>query len=187
MTNIIGNVDFSHSNSIKLRIALCIKYFLLFMAFRLVLFFCISGFTVVFSQNSINSSGGNISSSSGNVSYSVGQLFYKSTSHSEGSVSEGVQQAYTISEISSVEILRNNWQISLYPNPTDNFIYLKHDLLSLDNLKWQLFDIQGRLLTETSITINTQTIDLSDFSKAVYFLKVTDNNQEFKTFKIVKN
>lgn len=187
MTKIIGNGDFRHRNSIKPGIDLHVKYFLLFMAFRLVLFFCVSGFTVVFSQNSIHSSGGNISSFSGNVSYSVGQLFYKSISHSEGYVSEGVQQTYTISEISSVENLRNNWQISLYPNPTDNFIFLKYDLSNSDNLKWQLFDIHGRLLTEKAITINPQTIDFSNFSKAVYFLKVTDDNQEFKTFKIIKN
>lgn len=157
------------------------------MIFRLIIVFYFSGFSVVFSQNSINSSGGNINSSSGNVSYSVGQLFIKSVGNSDGSVSEGVQQAYTISEISSVENLRNKWKISLYPNPADNYIYLKQDLSNIDNLKWQLFDMQGRLLIEKMTKNNPQIIDIGNLSKQVYFLKVTNGKQELKTFKIIKN
>lgn len=66
-------------------------------------------------------------------------------------------------------------QFNFYPNPTDNFITIKCDNETGENL---IFDSQGILIKRTKENI----IDLSDFSRGTYFLK---NNLGCK--KIIKN
>lgn len=61
------------------------------------------GLSDMFTQESINTSGGNGSSSSGSVSYSIGQMFYRSYAAGTISIAEGVQQPYEISTVSSIE------------------------------------------------------------------------------------
>ena len=56
--------------------------------------FCLSTATA---QESINATGGDASGSAGSASYSVGQVAYQTLAGTNGSIAEGVQQAYKIS------------------------------------------------------------------------------------------
>lgn len=72
--------------------------------------------------------------------------------------------------------------ISVYPNPTSGLINIE----AKSNIKSvQLFDIQGRLL-QTKLQNDTATsIDISDKSQGVYFVKITSENG-IKVEKIIK-
>jgi len=69
--------------------------------------------------------------------------------------------------------------INIYPNPTSNFINVESNL---DDLRYEIFDIKGKLIMKTS----NETINLSGLSNAIYFLKITDPNQQAVTKKIIK-
>jgi len=56
------------------------------------------GLTGLQAQESVNAAGGNASGSGGTVSYTVGQVVYTTKTGTNGSVAEGVQQAYEISD-----------------------------------------------------------------------------------------
>lgn len=137
-------------------------------------------------QQVVNTLGGNASGSSGSVSYSIGQLVFNSISGSSGTVTQGVQQPY---EVSSLGLEDNNnftQNIIIYPNPTTAFLNLKLNN-DTNELSYQIFDITGKLLkNETAITQENK-IDISSFLPAIYLLKVFQNDNEFKTFKIIKN
>ena len=60
-------------------------------------------------QESVNSTGGNATGSGGTVSYTIGQVGYTTNTGSNGSVAQGVQQAY---EILTVGINENEPKIS---------------------------------------------------------------------------
>ena len=73
--------------------------------------------------------------------------------------------------------------ISVYPNPTNSIVTIKCNN-SMQSV--QLYDVQGRLLQTQIINNQTTTVDLSQQSSGIYFVKVTSENGE-KVEKIVKN
>lgn len=143
------------------------------------------GLTVL-AQQATTAAGGDASGSGGTVVYSIGQIVYTASTSSYGSVAQGVQHPYEI-----LVLGLDNQQISIkiqaYPNPTSDFLSLNIGIITISTLKFQLYDISGRLIKHKKITSTTETIRMENLPRATYFLKVTNNNQELKTFKIIKN
>jgi hypothetical protein len=138
-------------------------------------------------QESANSSGGNASGSGGTVAYSIGQVFYTSNAGSSGTVDPGVQHAY---EIYSVGINETNLNISLtaFPNPTTEYLTLQISDFINEKLFYQLYDLQGKLLTCGQVTAKQTQINTSSLPSATYFINVVNQeNIKVQSFKIIKN
>lgn len=143
--------------------------------------------TEIRAQESINATGNNASGNGGSVSYSVGQLAYQTHTGINGSVSEGVQQAYEISAITGIEEAEGiNLSVTAYPNPTTYYLTLEVKAFELSNLHFQLYDISGKLLQSEKIISNQTNIVMSNLLPASYFVKVRQGNKEVKSFKIIK-
>jgi hypothetical protein len=69
-------------------------------------------------------------------------------------------------------------RISVYPNPTANRIYIRGENI----LQAELFDLRGRKVKAT----NQNQIDLSNMGSGSFILKVTTDNNNTKSFKIIK-
>ena len=145
------------------------------------------GLTGLQAQESVNATGGNASGSGGSASYSVGQVVYSTNTGTTGSVAQGVQQPYEISVVTGIEQTAINLVVTAYPNPTTDYLTLSISEFDLSNLSYQLYDMQGKLLQSEKITGNQTSIAMSNLVPATYFVKVTQNNREVKTFKIIKN
>lgn len=138
-------------------------------------------------QESINASGGNVSGSGGSVNYSVGQVVYTTNTGTNGSVAQGVQQAFEISVVSEIKEAKDiNLLVSAYPNPTTDYLTLSISEFDISNLSYQLYDMQGKLLQNEKITGNQTNIDMRNLVSATYILQVVQSNKEVKTFKINK-
>lgn len=137
-------------------------------------------------QESVLSSGGNSSGSSGNVSYSVGQIFYKTINGTTAYLSQGVEQPFEIQTVLGQDNFNVNLELSVYPNPTTDVIYLKIMESNFESIQYQLFDINGRLIENNKVFENSTIIQMGKYPEAIYLLKVLDNNKEVKTFKIIK-
>ncbi|MBN1821953.1 MAG: T9SS type A sorting domain-containing protein [Prolixibacteraceae bacterium] len=139
-------------------------------------------------QNGIITSGGKLTGDGGSMSFSAGQVAFTTQSGVNGSVAAGVQQAYEISVLTEAtdtkDILLN---CSVYPNPTTNFLYLQINTLKYNNLVYQLYDANGRLLKTREVEGEKTTIPMSGYVSAAYFLKVVVNRINVKTFKIIKH
>ena len=139
-------------------------------------------------QESTNGTGGNATGSGGSVSYSVGQFFYHTYSGTNGSVAEGVQQPFEISVITAIEGTHGiNVSVLAFPVPAQGFLTLSIKNFDISNASFQLFDLSGKLLRDEKITGNETRIDLSALVPSIYILKVIQNRQEIKTFRIIKN
>ena len=138
-------------------------------------------------QQAITTTGGNAFSSEGSISYSVGQIVYKANSGSSGSVAQGVQQPYEISILQGIEDNSINLKLTAYPNPTSNFLTLNASNAKLSTLNFELYDISGKLIESRKIISTSETIAMENLPNATYFLKVNNNNNEIKIFKIIKN
>ena len=138
-------------------------------------------------QETTTTSGGNSTGVGGTVSYTIGQVIYTTNIGSNGSVAQGVQQPYEISIVSGIEEGEGiNLNCSAYPNPTTDFLTLKVENYKGENLSYQLYDINGRLLENKKNEGNETRIVMNNLLPSIYFLKVIDNNKEVKTFKIIK-
>lgn len=150
----------------------------------------LAGLTGVYAQETLSAAGGNASGSGGSASYSIGQAFYSTSSGTNGSVAQGVQQPFEISVLSGIdEGTSINLVCTAYPNPTTDFLILKIDastVPSTESLSYQLYDQIGKLLVSKRIEGNETSIDMKILVPAIYFLKVTGSNKTIKTFKIIK-
>ncbi len=75
-------------------------------------------------------------------------------------------------------IQENNFAISIYPNPTQNFVYIN----TTNDLSYEVFSTVGQLMLKGELVGNNKTIDVSNFSEGIYYLRI-DN----ETIKILKN
>jgi uncharacterized surface anchored protein len=57
---------------------------------------------------------------------------------------------------------------------------------TLSDLSYALYDLQGRAVTKGLTTQSNTQIDMQSLATGTYVLKVNQNNQELKTFKIIK-
>src|SRR5574344_1646385 len=139
-------------------------------------------------QENINATGGNALGSGGSVSYSVGQVAYTTNTGTNGIVTQGVQQPFEIMVISSVEEAKGiNLTVSVYPNPTTDYLTLSVADYDISKLSYQLFDMNGRILETKRIESNETKIEMISYLPAIYFVKVIAENKEIKTFKVIKN
>ena len=140
-----------------------------------------------YGQQALIPAGGNATGSSGNSSFTVGQIAYTTNSNANYSVAEGVQQPFEISILSVDEYIQSNIQLTVYPNPTLDYLTLNIDTLETEGLEYSLIDINGKLLSEEKITNQLTTINFTSMPSSTYFIKVAVKDKNVKTFKIIKN
>ncbi|MEX2410747.1 MAG: T9SS type A sorting domain-containing protein [Candidatus Paceibacterota bacterium] len=147
----------------------------------------LSASSLLLGQQAVVAAGAEATGSGGTASYSVGQVVCQTHTGTSGSVAEGVQQPYEISVLSSTkDVTGVSLTCSVYPNPTADYLTLKVENYAFDNLRYQMFDMQGKLL-ESKIIISDQTnIPMNAFTPATYILKVIHSNNEITTFSIIK-
>lgn len=151
-------------------------------------FLFVMGLTTVHAQEAIITSGGNASGSGGSVSYTVGQMVYSTHMGTNANVSEGIQQPFEISVISGIERAEGiSLTCKLYPNPVTDYIMLKIENYNMENLSYQIFNINGKLLDNKKITDRITHVSMQQFKPAAYILKLIDKDKEIKSFKIIKN
>jgi hypothetical protein len=138
-------------------------------------------------QESANASGGDATGSGGTAAYSIGQVVYTTNTGSSGSVAQGVQQAY---EIITVGIKETALNISLtaFPNPTTEYLTLHISDYNNEKLFYQLYDIQGKLISDGQVTALQTQINTASLPSATYFINVVNQeNKKVQTFQIIKN
>jgi hypothetical protein len=139
------------------------------------------------SQETIPASGGEATGSGGAASYTIGQVFYSTNTSTTGGVSQGVQQAFEFQTLSNPGLTSVNLTAFTYPNPTKDFIILKIMDKGINNLRYTLFDVNGKSIASGSIAESSTQIQMKQLSIGAYVLKVSQQNQSLKTFKIIKN
>lgn len=155
--------------------------------FLLLFIFCISFITSSYAQESIVVSGGNATGSGGSSSYSIGQVVYASLPGSSAYVLQGIQQPYEIITLGNDEFQGINLVMTAYPNPTVDVLNLVIVNDKLDDLAYNLFDINGKMISGNSkITSSETSVSMQGLNQGIYFLGITTNNKTIKTFKIIK-
>ena len=133
----------------------------------------------------ISSAGDNFSYSNYQLEWSIGEIQTETYSNTENVLTQGFHQNSYI--VTTVEDLRADFKISVYPNPTADFISLNVQNLEFENMQYTITDLTGRLLQNGNITNDIEQFNFSNYAVGTYFISVQQNSQLVKTFKIIKN
>ena len=152
-----------------------------------------------FSQNSqvgfgdvmgtILTSGNNATSSSGTVTYSIGQVFYTYIGESVYNVAQGIQHEQKVENLNTKDdIIEVKSEIFVFPNPTTDYVNINMKGVQLENhqFSYQIYDLQGRFIKQSTIDRAETQINLNELSSAIYLLQVLENSIVYKSFKIIK-
>jgi len=137
-------------------------------------------------QSAVLATGADATGGNGSVSYSVGQVAYL-VKGSNREISEGVQQVYEITSLSSNETSTpTEKDILLYPNPFKDYLYLDFTTNNFKGSEYQIFDAQGKLIKTDKITQSKSEFNFSFLPSAMYIIRINRNGENLKTFKIIK-
>ena len=85
-----------------------------------------------------------------------------------------ITATYNLENIGINEHLSN--QVSLYPNPSTNYVEIKSTTTNIQSLK--VISITGKLIQEYSVDALQFKIERNNIAKGIYFVQVTINNRE---------
>ncbi len=151
-----------------------------------LLFFSLSFLFISLGTNAqqvVSSGGDYFENSTVSISWTLGEPVTETISGGTNILTQGFQQ----SKLSASEIFTinsDNFEIDLFPNPTENIVNLKTS--NFNNLFYQFSDFNGKLLKEGKIISENTEISVNKLPSAVYFLNVFNNQKLVKIFKIVK-
>ena len=140
-------------------------------------------------QETTSVTGGNINGTGGSISYTVGQVTNLYLSKTSGSVAQGVQQPYEIFLVTEIEEAKGiSLDFLVYPNPVQDFLKLKIQVLNPENLFWKIYDSNGKLLSTDRVSGMETLIPMTNYASGIYLFSVLNkNNLQYKTFQIIKN
>ena len=151
----------------------------------------------VHAQEVISTAGSYGETTSGSLSWTVGEPVIETITDGTNTLTQGFQQSkLTVTAINDLKV--PGIELSVYPNPTADYIILSIDDVKTNGrssqLSLQLYDINGKLLQNEKITGNETSIDMSNLMPATYILKVMlekdssrkDTMHCVTTFRIIK-
>ena len=89
----------------------------------------------------------------------------------------------------SIDEFSQDFNFSLYPNPTNNIVNIKYNGQSNLNLNVEVYDVLGKRITKSTFNnTSNMSVDLRSFSNGAYFLNILDVESGNRIVKrVIKN
>ncbi|RXR20587.1 T9SS type A sorting domain-containing protein [Flavobacterium amnicola] len=117
---------------------------------------------------------------SNSTSYSYYKIVFTDQCFSENSLQLAEVQLIG-SSLSTSDFSYTN-KINVYPNPSTGIFNINIDT----NATIEIYDLIGKQITSKKIEVGISQIDMGNYNAGIYLLKVTNENNQSKTMKIVK-
>lgn len=154
----------------------------------LLTLFVLACFSSVQGQQSIVTGGGDARGTNGSSSFSIGQWMIGLDEGPNGTVSYGVQQPIEISTITGIDDCAGiNLTCSAYPNPVIDLLILEIPDGRFSNLQMTLYNSTGTMLEQKNVEAEKSEIAMGNRMAGIYILTVTSEQNNIKSFKIIKN
>jgi len=154
--------------------------------------FFLSGIAIQ-AQEVVSTAGSHGETTSGSLSWTVGEPVIETITDGTNTLTQGFQQSkLTVTAINDLKV--SGIELSVYPNPTNSFLFIEVKTDKQRDLLLSLFDINGRLILQKKMAGNKQTIKMQNYKPGTYILKVMqakDSNRKdaihcVSTFIIIK-
>jgi hypothetical protein len=139
----------------------------------------------LYSQEVVSTSGGQVENSTAQLSWTLGEPIIETVSDGGHTLTQGLHQSNLL--VTAIdEIQRPNFNISAFPNPATDYIELTVERETQDELSFQLFDPNGKLLLEERFANDKAIIQTVDLLPAMYFITIKEGQDNIQTFQIIK-
>jgi hypothetical protein len=132
------------------------------------------------------STGGSGSNSGSSICWTAGEAVIHELTDGFLVLSQGFHQG-DLAVVSGVENLPLQGQINAFPNPVkDNLTIELLDIPSPDKWSVTLYSQDGKIILREEINSGLHILDCSQISAGSYLMRITDNQDHYKTFNIIK-
>jgi len=151
---------------------------------QFILIILLNAFAVQ-AQQIITTTGDCQTNTSGSLSWTLGECVINTYTVTNIILTQGFQQS-KLTATAIKEVPENLIEINAYPNPTADLVALKITTGSGQGVKYQLYDLYGKLLAEQKLVNSEAKISFNNLASGTYLLKIFNKDQELKVFKIIK-
>jgi len=142
------------------------------------------------SRYAVNTAGGSVSNDEYSIDYAIGEVFTASYDSDDYIITEGFIQPEVTTIVDAINVLEDNDNIVIYPNPVIENINLKLKGFEGKTINVRLIDITGKLRLDDEYKIKNETeeiqIDAKDLSQGIYFVNILMEDEILKRTKIYK-
>ncbi|MEN9335168.1 MAG: hypothetical protein RLZZ500_155 [Bacteroidota bacterium] len=153
------------------------------LTFVFIVFISMVGYSQTISKQVIGAAGKTDSASNLKMSWTTGEPVVGLMVAGDNQLGNGFYPAMDIQAL-SVEDITMSLQIKLYPNPTNQFLYVSHPDIEVFGI--QIVDLNGKQIHIGTIS-KDHPQDFSNYSQGIYLVTIENkvNNQK-NTYKIIK-
>ncbi|MCF6295826.1 MAG: T9SS type A sorting domain-containing protein [Flavobacteriaceae bacterium] len=99
-----------------------------------------------------------------------------------GVATESYSADVTFGTLSINDDFNVNSNVKVYPNPFNNIVNIDTE----SNSKIEIYNLLGKRILTQSINRGNSQLDMSKYANGVYIVKITNENNQIKTLKIIK-
>lgn len=157
------------------------------MSHTLLALFLLFSLTTAQAQQAVGAAGGDATASGGSVSFTVGQVAYTASGTPSGSLSEGVQQPWTVLPTALQTGPDGQLLLTAFPNPAADVLTLHTNTLVSPSAEARLFAADGSLVRQQVLEGPDTSFDLKGLALGKYTLVVRDGDRPLGTFSVIKH
>jgi len=151
---------------------------------QIILVLTVFSVLTAYGQKVVSSGGSSFKNSAGQIDYTIGEPVIQLLATSDCMLTQGYHQP-TLSII-EVRHLNADFIAEVFPNPTVATLKLK--LEDHEGVSYQVFNADGKVLESNNVTNNLTSIDVENFTKGYYTLRLIDaDNKKLKSYKFLKH
>jgi hypothetical protein len=137
-------------------------------------------------QQVILAAGSDAVGSNGSVTWSVGQTAFSTLATADFTILEGVQQPFEFQYHIGIGDPRITAKCLAFPNPSEGIITLCIDHPALSGYRYELRDMEAKLLAAESIGQKETSISMEKYSSSVCLLTIFQHDLPVQTIRIIK-
>lgn len=134
-------------------------------------------------QEVVTTSGGSLTNNNTVANWTIGETIIETISDNNSSVTSGFNQP-GLKITTLVESIKSKIELSIFPNPTFQFVNIKYD--GQLPIKARILTIDGKVLSSSEIKKQPLQLDFSDKKNGVYIIEITDKSGISNKYRIVK-
>jgi hypothetical protein len=137
-------------------------------------------------QEVVTSSGGYAASTSAIITWTIGEPVTETMTGTNTILTQGFNQGdLLITLIKGPEL--PGLVLKVFPNPANDNLRISAGNAEIENLKYVLIDMRGKVVAENRLSGSESDISVSGLAPSTYLLKIFQNKKEIGVFKIIKS
>lgn len=103
-----------------------------------------------------------------------------------GNIMPTLQEIDNNGQLLNINEFINNSKITIYPNPTNNFITIQNKQNTIENFEYKIVDLTGRIVKRGNSKFNEQ-MNIESLISGNYIIQIQTDSNEIFTQKLIKN